>query len=859
MTLYDDLRSKVRKIDGFSQAGEKHYTPSLQVEPIHQKISLQFDLPKKTAHGSVETTIKANVAGIHQLKFDAIDLTIDTITGVDTWHYDGNKITLLWSTPFSKDETRLFEIKYSLEDPITGMYFSYPDEAYPKRSIYAVTDNESERARYWLPCIDHLSVRCSIDFFLTAPQQYTLLANGNLFEESVADNGEKTAHWHQSFPCPSYLITLAVGEFIESKDDHGDAGKGPIPVANYTTTNFTVEDLKRSFSGTPEFLAWMREKWQCPLEWDKYYQIATASHGGAMENISLVAWGDFSILDENEAKELKFLIDDINVHEMSHSWFGDMIVCKEFSHAWLKESWATYVEALYYEDTEGRDLFLDFLYHDAKSYMGESDERYARPIVTPDYDSSWDMYDNHLYPGGAWRIHMLRKKLGDEIFFPAVQDYLNTFKGKVVETVDFQRKLEIHSGLNLQAFFDQWLHSAGYPKLEAEFTFDDKNHLGSLKITQTQVDDKKKIGLFKFPLDIEWETAAGTFERKTFQITAKEQSFYFSAEKKPVQIRLDPDVKVLFALKFNPGDKMLQRELSSEIFGANGYEKIRAAQELAKTGTKKNLLAIKEAYLSATFWGLKIEYAKAIAQASNSVAEIMLIDLLAGETDPMVLESFIGALDGWRSEHVFKALQAFVKRPEPLYWALSAALKGIGAQRTSEAYEFLTAFTIPYDYKAIVRLGWYQAIGKTRDNRAVNFLLNELPYGKAPERIRGKLIQALGESLTWAEPSVKSRTLERFGDILRAERDEKVLYGLVKALAQINEPAGASLLEEARGKFSLQDQPRINRAIKKLQKGPTPGDQKKIAEKDWDDMKKLVKKLNARVETLEALVKKDSE
>ena len=137
--------------------------------------------------------------------------------------------------------------------------------------------------------------------------------------------------------------------------------------------------------------------------------------------------------------------------------------------------------------------------------------------------------------------------------------------------------------------------------------------------------------------------------------------------------------------------------------------------------------------------------------------------------------------------------------------------------------------------------------------------MNELPYGKAPERCRGKLIQAIGEALTWAETSVKARTLERLGDILLAERDEKVLYGLVRALAQINEPACASLLESARGKFSLQDHPRIDRVIKKLQKGPTPGTQKQIAEKDWEDMKKLVKKLQSRVEKLEAITKKESD
>ena len=64
-----------------------------------------------------------------------------------------------WTTPFEKNEERTVSVKYIIDNPITAMYFSFPDEKYPNRPEYCVTDNESERARYWLPCIDHLSVR----------------------------------------------------------------------------------------------------------------------------------------------------------------------------------------------------------------------------------------------------------------------------------------------------------------------------------------------------------------------------------------------------------------------------------------------------------------------------------------------------------------------------------------------------------------------------------------------------------------------------------------------------------------------------------------------------------------------------
>ena len=369
MKKFDDIHVKLKNHGDFASPNvEKHYRPSLELEPINQDINLKFDLPNKKAEGIVTTTIKANGVNANHIIFNGIDLEIQSVKGPEKWDYDGKKINLYWEKTFNKGEKRDVTIEYRINDPISGMYFSYPDEKYPNRSKFVVTDNESIRARYWLPCVDHLSIRCSIDFHLTSDKSHFILANGKLIEEKNNEDGTKTSHWKQEFPCPSYLITLAIGEFIEYKDNPANAGKGDIPLAYYTTKNFKVEDLKRSFDKTGQFLDWINKKLRCPLEWDKYYQIATNKHGGAMENISFVTWGDFAIVNEKEAKEFQYLIDLINVHEMSHSWFGDMIVCNEFSTAWLKESWATYMEKVYYEDKISKNDFLYNLYLDSKAY-----------------------------------------------------------------------------------------------------------------------------------------------------------------------------------------------------------------------------------------------------------------------------------------------------------------------------------------------------------------------------------------------------------------------------------------------------------------------------------------------------------
>ncbi len=854
MKKIDDIHLRLKKHGDFATPNvEKHYRPSLELEPIHQDIKIKFDLPNKKAEGIVTTTIKANGITANHIIFNAIDLNIHSVKGPNRWDYNGKEINLYWDTPFTKGEKREVSIEYEVNDPISGMYFSYPDDKYPNRSIFVVTDHETIRARYWLPCVDHLSIRCSVDFFLTSDKDHFILANGKAIEEKYNEDGTKTVHWKQSFPSPSYLLTLAVGEFIEYKDTPADAGKGKIPLAYYTTKNFKVEDLKRAFDKTGHYLDWLNKRLQCPLEWDKYYQIATFKHLGAMENISFVTWGEFALVDEKLSKELQYRIDLVNVHEMAHSWFGDMIVCNEFSAAWLKESLAVFMESAYCKENLGYNNYLYDLYSNSIDYMEESDSKYARPIVTNEYDSSWDMYDRHLYPGGAWRIHMLQNIVGDT-FWPAVSDYLNTYKGKIVETIDFQRKLEEHSGLSLEFFFEQWLYSPGYPKLKVSFKYNDKTHLGSLKVEQTQEDKKKKIGFFKFPLEVKYEID-GKLINQTFQIKEKEQTLFIHCDKKPKQIVLDPNYETLFSLDFNPGTDMLINQLQSK--SNNIIDRIRAAGELAKEGKLGNLEAIKEAYTKEEFWGLKIQYAKILVKSPNFDGIKILIGILENETDPMVLKDLIASLTNSRYEIVFEAMKKYLKREDKLYTATSRALGVIGSQRNEEAFEFLKNYHIDEDYKFIVQSGLYSAIGKTRSEKAIDYLIERLPYGKESEYVRIALISALGEVTKWSEKTIKEKVMNILADLLKTEKDENVIQKISRTLSGFKDSQVISAIEGAKYKMATQDHPGVDRSIKSIAKGKSDEEEKAQLQKDLDEMKKKMKELFAKVENLEAKIKKE--
>jgi aminopeptidase N len=439
-----------------------HFPPDLRLEPVHLSISLELDLETKGCQVAVEHTIRGNAVGATGIVLNGVALQGLQVIGGEhklQWTYDGEEIAITFADGFAMGETRQIRVEYAVHEPVTGLYFMGGSEARPDAPRYVVTDHETERARHWLATVDFPAVRPTLEWKIRTESAFTVVANGRLVDERPHDDGTKTAIWRQEQPCPSYLSCFIAGEF-ERYDDEPFKG---APISYFAPKPHRPEDLKRSFGRTGEMLAWMTERLGAKLPWPKYYQFAAYGIGGAMENISLVSWDDRFVLDETTHPELGWRVDQINLHEMAHTWFGDIIVCRDYAHAWLKESWATYMEACWLEHDEGRQGMYCDLYGDAEAYFEEADHKYKRPIVAREFNHSWNMYDRHLYPGGACRLHTLREHVGDEAFWHGVRAYVERYSGHVVETEDFRRVMEEHSGRSLVEFFDQWIFSPGYP------------------------------------------------------------------------------------------------------------------------------------------------------------------------------------------------------------------------------------------------------------------------------------------------------------------------------------------------------------------------------------------------------------
>jgi len=837
--------------DFHSPTAQPHHAPDLRLEPSHLEMDVRLDVDSRRANGTVVHTVLARTEGPRELLLDAVGLTVDAVDDPDghglSWHYDGERIAVLWDEPVPRGESRRARVEWSVDHPRTGLLFSGPDALYPNAPRWAATDHETERARYWLPCVDHPSVRTTLDIRVRANREFTILGPGLLVGGEDCGDGTRIAHWRLEQPCPSYLLCVAVGDFVRGEGGEVDGREiaffGPAPA--------TKENLERSFGPTAEMMHWMQKRLGVPFPYPKYFQFACDGIGGAMENISLVSWDGKFVADPLMHAEFGWLIDLVNLHEMAHSYFGDMVVCRDFSETWLKESWATYMESVWLGDVQGQDA-LDFQVHEERvAYFEEADGRYVRPIVTRTFDSSWDMFDRHLYPGGAVRLHMLRQRLGDADFWSGVTAYLQRHAGGLAETGDFRRAMEEASGQTLTRFFDQWLRSPGYPKLKAGMTWSGERSELTLTIEQTQVNKDTGVGLFDLPMTVALETADG-WVRRRLDIKDGRHVLVLALDARPRQIVLDPDGDLVFGLEFKPGDGELARQLTQ---GPTMAARIQAAVLLGHKPAAKAVATLKACALAEPFWGLRVVIGRALGAAGTAAAADALAEILLAEADPKVMRVLTGAAGSMREASLERALREWLARDDTPYLASQAAFGSLGAQRGDVAGNeaALLAGADDDGFGGHRRIGALRGLGKLRTARGRQVLGERLEYGAAPHNERSVAAEALADSARFGDAGERAEALGRLSALSR-DPVYAVRMASTRALATLGEKGGRAALAAVEATVAAQDAPRVRRAGKSLASAGGASSQGKLqgsVEKLQDELRELRK----RLETLEGTQK----
>ena len=197
-----------------------HYNPDRPGQVEHIALDLTFDIPNKSYSGTSKVTIMPVIDGVDSLMMDAVDLNIHSVKvgrAKQNFEYDGEQIKVKLKTPTTAGKAFTLTIDYAVENPQRGIYFVGPDEHYPDKPTQVWTQGEDEDSRFWFPCFDYPGQLATSEIRAKVPKKFKVVSNGELIATEAAGSA-KIYHWKLEKVHPSYLMTLAIGEFDEIND-----------------------------------------------------------------------------------------------------------------------------------------------------------------------------------------------------------------------------------------------------------------------------------------------------------------------------------------------------------------------------------------------------------------------------------------------------------------------------------------------------------------------------------------------------------------------------------------------------------------------------------------------------------------
>ncbi|MEL6491268.1 MAG: M1 family metallopeptidase [Cyanobacteria bacterium J06621_3] len=860
-TLLDQAGRKPFELPG----AYPHYNPDRPGQVEHIALDLTFDIPNKSYSGTCKVTIMPVIDGVDSLMMDAVDLNIHSVKvgrAKQNFEYDGEQIKVKLKTPTTAGKAFTLTIDYAVENPQRGIYFVGPDEHYPDKPTQVWTQGEDEDSRFWFPCFDYPGQLATSEIRAKVPRKFKVVSNGELIATEAAGS-DKIYHWKLEKVHPSYLMTLAIGEFDEINDKWNGR-----PV-NYFFEKGRKAEARLTMGKTPKMLAALSKWFGYEYPFSKYDQVCVTDFiFGGMENTTTTLLTDRCMIDKRAAID-NTRAQTLVAHELAHQWFGDLVVINHWSQAWVKEGAATYSEVLWVEDTLGQDEAFYYHLNHARAYLNEDKSRYRRPLVTHIYREAIELYDRHIYEKGSCVYHMIRMALGDVLFTKSLATLLNDNAHSTVETIDLLRAIDKATGRNLRYLFDQYVYRGGHPDYKVGYSWDSDSNLAKITVTQTQVEDGKsqvQEGLFDLKVPIgfgyvkENQKKAEDSELKVVKVRVheREQALYFPLEKKPDFISFDVGNHFLKTVELTYPVAELKAQLK---YDPDPISRLYAAEALAKKGSLEAVSALEASLHSDPFWAVRAEVAEQLGSVQLAQAEAALIKGIE-DKHPKVRRAVVSALGSVKTADSYKALKSVVEKGDESYYVESAAVRSLGKVGTAtiegkdkekKTLKLLgTVLKERAGWNELVRSGAIAGLSQFKTSEAALDLL--LPYTElgVPQPLRLAAIRALGAISTSQEKIAIDRILERL-ETLSREDFFLTQVATVAALSQMDVQGAISIL---RGLATHSPDGRVKRradeAAQKVQK--KIGSDAALVElrQTIEDMQQVNKELKSRLETLEA-------
>ena len=419
-------------------------------------------------------------------------------------------------------QTRTFRIRYT-GAPADGLIIG--TNQHGDRTFFG--DNWPNRARHWLPVVDHLSDKATVTFRVTAPAQYQVVSNGALVRDSTS-GGTRYTQWRSDVPLPPKVMVIGVADFAVDTAGTVDG----VPVQSWVYP----EDRGVGFTDlgqAPPILRFFEERLG-PYPYQKLANVQSTTRYGGMENAASIFYSETAVADGEDDTSLL-------AHEIAHQWFGNTVTEADWPHLWLSEGVATYLTGLYLEHARGEAALRRYMDQARSRVVRFHEQNPNEPLVDTTFSDPNELLNTNPYQKGAWVLHMLRREVGTDPFWAGLRAYYERYRNGNASTRDFRAVMEDVTGQDLKRFFDQWTRRPGHPVIEGTWRHDAAADECVVTLRQTQAEPP-------FEVPVEVGVRGETSRTTTLYLRGRAAQSRVDCPQAPSSVTLDPHTDLLAEL-----------------------------------------------------------------------------------------------------------------------------------------------------------------------------------------------------------------------------------------------------------------------------------------------------------------------
>lgn len=409
----------------------ENYSASLTLDFQHRSISATEMIRVRASHGPID-----------ELELDADEIVVNSVmAGKEAQRFSQSvepetgkgRIRIQLNRPLYRD--RRLKLKVTFKGtPTKGLQFFY-DQAY---TVYNTS--------HWLVVNHDPSDLATLTLLLNVPADMVVIANGdNVASKRTGDR--LISEWKEKRAIPDFVFGFAAGRFVERN------AAGHKTELRYFGTHHSAAEIDRIFHSTPRALRLFSEKGGVPYPSKTYSQIL--AKGNPEQEL-----GDFTLLPNDYGDLLLKHPDEewLLAHELAHQWWGIGVACRTWSDFWLNEGMATFMADVFLGKQYGPARYAHEIEVARNIYHGLKASGKDHPLCYTKSKSEKDAGGRLPYFKGALVLHLLKERLGEEIFWKGFRAHTRQYWGKTATSSDFQSSMEKAARTNLGDFFDQWIY-----------------------------------------------------------------------------------------------------------------------------------------------------------------------------------------------------------------------------------------------------------------------------------------------------------------------------------------------------------------------------------------------------------------